>query len=565
MHPTRIILEAKRRSVENKLNPLPFELAVSLPLLGVMVGVFLFAGYLFFQILFRFLRDSPPFGTMLTERLLAMVFLAFLSMLVFSNVVTSLTTLYLSEELEFLIARPVAHVAVFFARFWESLLYSSSAFVVMGLPIFLSYGRVHEAPLWFYPAVLLFYAPFLLVPAAAGAMVTMLLARFFPARKTRAAFCALLVLLLGAMGAVVHVVGRGTLARLDATTSLNQIMDALRISEVPYLPNHWISRGIIAAAQGDARAAGFYLLVLLSTAAMGLQLCGWLAPVIYYPGWARTRESEERNNQIYSSILYYRVIYYVIEAVLRPVRRPARALFVKDLKSFWRDPAQWAQLLLLFGLLIIYVSNLRNARINLQDPFWQSVISFFNMGATCFVLATITSRFIFPMWSLEGRQFWVVGLAPLSRRQLMRQKTFAAALGILFLGETVMMYANYMLRVPALMLVLSGVTVACASVGLVCLAMGLGALFPNFREDNAARIASGAGGTLNVIISLLYVGVLIAVQTYPIHAILTGRVAHWHALRNELALAGGAFLLINALAIGLPIWLGLRAVDRMEL
>lgn len=560
MHPTVVILKAKRRSVENKLNPLPLELAVSLPVLGVMVGVFLSGGYWFFSILFRFLRDSPPFGTLLTERLLAMVFLAFFSMLAFSNVVTSLTTLYLAEELEFLFAQPVPHGAIFFARFWESVLYSSSAFVVMGLPVFLSYGQVHEAPLWFYPAVFLFYAPFLLVPAAIGTIVTMLLARFFPARKTRTAFCVLFVLLLAAMAAVVHVVGRGTLGRLDAATSLSQITDALKISEVPYLPNHWVAQGIIAAAQGDWRTSGFYLLALVSTAMMGLQLCGWLAPAVYYPGWARTRESEERNaaRPVLPLLTW-------IEVLLRPVRRPIRALFMKDLKSFWRDPAQWAQLLLLFGLLIVYISNLRNARVNLQDPFWQSVISFFNMGATCFVLATITSRFIFPMWSLEGRQFWVVGLAPLSRRQLMRQKMVAASLGILLLGETVMMYSNAMLRVPPLMFLLSGVTVAFASVGLVCLAMGLGALFPNFREDNAARIASGAGGTLNVIVSLLYVGLLIAVQTYPIHALLTGRVANWQALRPELFLAGAGFFLLNALAIVLPAYLGLRAVDRMEL
>jgi ABC-2 type transport system permease protein len=175
MHPTLAILAAKRQSVRNKLRPLPFELAVSLPLLAVMVAVFLLGGYRFFFILFRFLRDSPPFGTMLTERLLAMVFLAFLSMLVFSNIVTSLSTLYLAGELEFLLSRPIPYAVTFFAKFWESVLYSSTAFVVMGLPIFVAYGRVHEAPLYFYPLVFLFYLPFLIAPAAAGTVLTMLL------------------------------------------------------------------------------------------------------------------------------------------------------------------------------------------------------------------------------------------------------------------------------------------------------------------------------------------------------------------------------------------------------
>ncbi len=560
MHPTLVILAAKRRSVANKLRPLPVELAVSLPLLSLMVGVFLIGGYRFFYILFRFLRDNPPFGTLLTERLLAMVFLAFFSMLAFSNVVTSLTTLYLAGELEFLLSRPVPYGVAFFAKFWESVLYSSSAFVVMGLPVFAAYGRVHEAPLLFYPAVLLFYLPFLIVPATAGTCLTMLLARFFPARKTRTAFCALFVLLLVLMAIMARAVVRGTFTHLDATTSMSQLIDALELSHLPYLPNHWIAQGIIAAAQGEARTAGFYFLALFSTALLGLQLVAWLAPVIYYPGWARTRESDQQRAG--RAVL---PVFSALEWLLRPLPRPTRALFIKDLKAFWRDPAQWAQLLLLAGLLIIYITNLRHMPINTREPFWQSVISFFNLGATCFVMATLTSRFIFPVWSLEGQQFWVVGMAPLTRRRLMLQKYAGCALGVLLLGEGVMMYSNFMLRVPLLMVLLSGVTVALISFGLTSLALGLGALFPNFREDNAARIANGAGGTLNVVVSLLYIGLTIAVQTYPIHALLTGTAVDWAALRAELLVAGLLLLLVNLVAITLPLWLGLRAVERMEL
>jgi len=128
-----------------------------------------------------------------------------------------------------------------------------------------------------------------------------------------------------------------------------------------------------------------------------------------------------------------------------------------------------------------------------------------------------------------------------------------------------MMYSNFMLRVPLLMVLLSGVTVALISFGLTSLALGLGALFPNFREDNAARIANGAGGTLNVVVSLLYIGLTIAVQTYPIHALLTGTAVDWAALRAELLVAGLLLLLVNLVAITLPLWLGLRAVERMEL
>lgn len=560
MHPTVSILSAKSHSVRNKLVPLPPELAVSLPVLAVMAVLFFVGGFKFFFLLFKFLRASPPFGIILTERLLGMVFLAFFSMLTFSNVVTSLTTLYLAGELEFLFARPVPHACAFFAKFWESVLYSSSAFVVMGLPLFLAYGVVYQAPLLFYPMVLLFYAAFLIIPAAAGTLVTMLLARIFPARKTRTAFCALFGLLLAVMALVAYLVEKGTFGGVAQTASVSQLMQALEISQTPFLPHHWMAQGIIWAAKSDMGTAGFYLLVLVSTALAGLQACAWLAPTMYYPGWARTRESEQQTaGRITLPIFRW------VEVLMRPLPRPTRALLLKDLKAFWRDPGQWAQLALLFGLLVIYISNLRHMPIDTSQPFWQSVISFFNMSATCFVLATVTSRFIFPMWSLEGQQFWVVGLAPLSRRQLFRQKLAGCVVGCLAMGEGVMMYSNYMLRVPPLMLLVSGITVGFISTGLASLAFGLGAVFPNFREDNASRIANGAGGTLNVVVSLLYIGALIAVEVAPLQQLLVGHAHSLHEIRHPLVAAGAAFTLLNAAAIGIPLWLGFRAVDRMEL
>ena len=41
--------------------------------------------------------------------------------------------------------------------------------------------------------------------------------------------------------------------------------------------------------------------------------------------------------------------------------------------------------------------------------------------------------------------------------------------------------------------------------GEVALAVGLGAVYPNFREDNPSKIVSGFGGTLCLVLSFLYI------------------------------------------------------------
>ena len=60
-------------------------------------------------------------------------------------------------------------------------------------------------------------------------------------------------------------------------------------------------------------------------------------------------------------------------------------------------------------------------------------VYFANLGAVCMILSSFTSRFLFPLLSLEGRAFWALGLAPMPRGLLLRQKVvfgLAISLGL---------------------------------------------------------------------------------------------------------------------------------------
>src|SRR6184192_2767387 len=106
------------------------------------------------------------------------------------------------------------------------------------------------------------------------------------------------------------------------------------------------------------------------------------------------------------------------------------------------------------------------------------------------------------MVSMEGRQIWLVGLWPMTRSAVLWAKfqfalavTAAAALSVSALS----------VRAIALPLA-DGVIVLLSTLsvcfGLCGLSIGLGARLPNFRERSAARIASGLGGTVNLILSM---------------------------------------------------------------
>ena len=108
-------------------------------------------------------------------------------------------------------------------------------------------------------------------------------------------------------------------------------------------------------------------------------------------------------------------------------RRVKRALVVKDARMFWRDTTQWGQSVLLLGLLGVYMMNLRSFTHQLTSPFWIHLVAFLNLGACSLNLASVTTRFVFPQFSLEGRRLWIIGMAPMGLGRVVRIKFWLAS------------------------------------------------------------------------------------------------------------------------------------------
>src|SRR5262249_8634309 len=139
---------------------------------------------------------------------------------------------------------------------------------------------------------------------------------------------------------------------------------------------------------------------------------------------------------------------------------------------------------------------------------FQNGISLLTLAATAFLMCAYTGRFIFPMLSLEGKKFWILGLLPLNRDRLLWGKFAFSATGTFLVAECLVVFSNYMLSMPWQIIVLHGAVVAVLASALSGLSVGLGACMPNFRESDPSKIAVGFGGTLNLVACLL---VLVAV------------------------------------------------------
>jgi ABC-2 type transport system permease protein len=249
--------------------------------------------------------------------------------------------------------------------------------------------------------------------------------------------------------------------------------------------------------------------------------------------------------------------------LLAPLPLRLRLLVAKDLKTFVRDPAQWSQFLLFFGLLALYIVNLPHFGVEELEPYWRSLMASLNLSATCLTLATLTSRFVFPQLSLEGRRIWITGLLPMRRRVIIWGKFWFATGGTFLISAALIALSDLIIGLPAWTLALHLVVVACICCGLNGLAVGLGALYPRLGTDSPSKIVSSFGGTLNLICSIC----LLALGLVPVVSVL-----HLHMMG---ALAGSQFALwlaaglaatvgLSALACVLPMAAGARAFERME-
>lgn len=567
------IFRVKRSVVDNILRQvrhyLWIHLIAGLFTLFLVVG----GGSAFFFLLFDFLMHQEPFGPPLMERLIGMVLLAFFSMLVFSNLIITLTTTYISRETEFLVAFPIRFRSLFLVKLAESIFYSSWAFALLSFPLFMAYGFSKHAPPMFYPLAFGLGVPFLVTPAAVGAILTMAVSAYVPARKARTYSVVLLAVALGVTALIVKLMGLRSMVVSTNVQDFSQIMAFLNVGSVPLLPNFWLARGMEAGSMGRYREAGYWFLCLLSTALMTIQVCLWLVPKLYYRGWALAKESASAVRTTGG-----RSLFPVLDRLFTPFSQPVRALIQKDMRTFWRDPAQWSQLIILFGLLVIYISNIRGMSRQLQqlDAFvrqWRTILAFFNMSATCFVLSILTTRFVYPMLSLEGKQYWVVGLAPFAKEKLVWEKYGICIGGALMIALPLTFFSNYVLEARLPLAWLSLVTVIVLGLGLTSLAVGFGAMFPDFKEDNPARIANGLGGTINIVLSLAYIAANIVIEipfAFRMMELVEGRIPLRAGESPLIAAAVHAwpfvlgFAALNLAAVLLPMSLGIRRWKSLE-
>jgi ABC-2 type transport system permease protein len=528
-------------------------------LLG-FVGLFFWS--LIFAVIFRMLlyfRGTQGIGDLLAGKLLGLAFVTFLMILVLSNVITALSIFFLSEDLELVVAAPVESDSLYVARLVEAIVDSSWMVALLAVPLLVAYGVVYAAGPLYYLLAIGTLIPFLIIPAVIGSAGTLLLVNVFPARRTRDLLALVGLFTAAGVLAAFRFLRPERLMRPEEFRDLVDFVAVLRTPTSVWLPSEWAADALMSYLGGIFQ--WFPFLFLWSTALLFLVLGTWLHGNYYRMGFTRAQEGVGYKERRGRSTLP--------ERLLRSARPSTRGLISKEVRVFFRDTTQWSQLILLGVLVAVYVYNITALPLYTGEQvsfLLINVVSFLNLGLAGFVIAAIAARFVFPAMSIEGRMMWLLRSSPLDVRTIFWSKYWVGTIPLLVVALPLIVGTNIVLEASPFILTLTTLTMIGITFALTALALGFGALYPNYDTENVAEIPTSFGGLLFMMTAISYLAGVVILEAWPVYNYLASRlrggVAEVSVTPLVLGVTGAAALTV--LATVLPLRAGVRRIRSVD-
>jgi ABC-2 type transport system permease protein len=259
----------------------------------------------------------------------------------------------------------------------------------------------------------------------------------------------------------------------------------------------------------------------------------------------------------------------VLDKVFAGATPSTRGLVAKEVRVFFRDTTQWSQLILLGVLVAVYVYNITVLPLFTGEQLsflLINVVSFLNLGLAGFVVAAIAARFVFPAMSIEGRMMWLLRSSPLDVRRLFWSKYWIGTAPLLLVALPLIVVTNIVLQASPFILTLTTVTMVGVTFALTALALGFGALYPNYETENVAEIPTSFGGLLFMMAAVTYLAGVIILEAWPVYLFLSSRLQEGQAevglIPLVLGMSGAAVLTL--VAVFVPLRLGIAKVRSVD-
>jgi ABC-2 type transport system permease protein len=482
-------------------------------LFGLLFGA---GDFIFFHRIFENLlaTEGIPHALLVAvaAKLMGLVLLTTFTLLIFSAAVSALSHLYLDEDLHLLHVLPLGSLRILAARSAQAATSAGAMVALLLAPVVAAYtfvGQFRFVPLLAGLAGLVLY---LAAPLSWGISFTVLMARFFPARRLHQVLTVLTVVMVCLLVVLFRLSNPEILLNPDSGT---QLLAALRAVDLPSeraLPSAWLAKAVVQASEGRWGLAVPNLLRLAVLAAASLGALGLLLRRFYWRGFGRAQEMGGGTGEEGAGAIPF---LSAAVTVMAPAGRRSRAILRRDVLLFLRDPTQWGQLFILSALVVIYLYNVK--QMPSGTAVFRVAVSFWNLATLGLIVGAVAGRFAFSAVGSEGQAYFMSRTLPIPVPSYLWAKFLFTAVPLSAMAVVVLYGSNRFLGVAGEALVYSVFLGLCASVSLSVMALALGCAAPMFNARNPAMAVMSAPGLVYMFLSTLYVGAMIALSAGPVY------------------------------------------------
>lgn len=491
----------------------------------------------------RLLDNFPAIGTIadaVVRRSLDTLFLVLMAGVAFSSVTGAISTLYYSEDLQFLLVQPVPAWRVFTLKLAETFLTSALIPAFLTVPVLMAVGSSRGESWAYMPLAIITVLALYAIPVAAGSLLALALMRISPAGRVREVATAVTVVLAAGLVLGLRLLRPEQLAAMSEG-EFEVLLTRFAALEIGWSPASWAASSVWAALSGTITAG---TVLLLAVAAAVLLLTSWLAAVAYRAGWIRALDTAR-----------LRVELTVRGPAWWERLLPGRtgALMAKDTRLLLRDPGQWSQLFVLAALAGVYLTGISSLEVDIRQ--FRDALGAMNLVFIGFMLAGVGMRLAFPLVSLEGEAFWMLKTSPLTGWQIVSAKFLHALPPILLLGGGLGVAIALLVDMSPALRFMAPVAGVASSVAVTALGVGIGAVRPRFDAVNPNEIPVSGGGLMYMGTAFGYSVLQMLLIVVPTQRSLTGQSsAYWTSgeglLVMAVLIAGTAAVSLLALLLG---------------
>ena len=522
------------------------------------IGIVLFCiglCYAIFNITLRvvtYFHMQDELGIILSLKVFQMAWILIFIMLIFSSMVSSISSIYLSEDNEIVFSAPISTVNLFFMRYISGTIYTSWMMIIFSLPIFATYGIVFQTPVTYWFLMVPTLLSITLTSTCLSTLLTIVLVKFFPARHTKDIILYLSLCFGVLIIFLIRLLQPEDMVYYDKYGHLVDYLSKISNPVAPYLPASWASN-FLSLYLLDLEIDWLLFSLLLLTPMVLYILGEWCMKVWFFSGYSKSQESFGGTHRFAKKQLYKPGIW--------------KWIFNKESKVFLRDSVEWSQLFMIAALVVIYLYNFKLLPIEqgaLSEQFIINLISFLNIGLAGFIMTALSARFVFSSIGSEGGAFYHIKSSPISLRRFLLYKYFFYAIPFTILSLTLIIMSNRILQVEGPMWWISVSTNLFITWVVVGLALAFGSIYADFKAENKTVAMGSMGAIIFLLCATAFQIIIIFVGANPVYRIMKRWLNNYAFNSVDLYLLILWIIVSVLLSVGMVVYLFKKGIYTLE-